>query len=75
MAQMQFSYRLARSTLRIVVFIIYGDSNAQIGPFYGDLKDGMKVDYEGKDSAQFYLKNGNEFWINAGGKNAKAMSF
>ncbi|CZT47818.1 uncharacterized protein RSE6_08427 [Rhynchosporium secalis] len=71
----KFLYRLARSTLRIVVFIIYGDSNAQIGPFYGDLKDGVKVDYEGKDSAQFYLKNGNELWINAGGKNAKAMSF
>jgi hypothetical protein len=67
-----------KSTYSIVVSITYENSNGgtyQIGPFYGDLKDGLIVEYEGKDSIKFYLRNGNELWISVSGKNGKMLSF
>ncbi|KAL2068943.1 hypothetical protein VTL71DRAFT_15281 [Oculimacula yallundae] len=74
----EYSYQLSTYDLGVLIYTTYKYSDGgsyQVGPFYGNLKDSLIVDYDGKGSTTFYLRNGNEFWINDGQKDIKAVSF
>ncbi|KAE8327671.1 hypothetical protein BDV39DRAFT_204690 [Aspergillus sergii] len=59
---------VVRESLAIVATVVA--NGISVGPVPGNLKDGLKIIFELKDSEEefrFYLKHGNELWVTGHG--------